>query len=235
VVAVGVAVLAGQLSVGWHNDWLDTDRDRATHRLDKPIAAGEIPRRWVGVAAGTALVACVPLSLLSGWRAGLAHIAAVSLAWLYNLRLKRTVWSWFPYAGSFALLVSFISLGRSGHPAPSWWGPTAAALLGIGAHLANVVPDLEGDAATGVRGLPHRLGRARSVAGAAGLLLAGSAVVAFGPGRPGWTALGLPAAAILVGGGIVAYRRGHQTFLFRASMVVALLDVAMLISRGRQL
>jgi len=31
VLAVGAAVLAGQLSVGWHNDWLDAARYADTH------------------------------------------------------------------------------------------------------------------------------------------------------------------------------------------------------------
>ena len=36
--------------------------------------------------------------------------------------------------------------------------PVAGALLGVGAHLVNALPDLADDEATGVRGLPHRLG-----------------------------------------------------------------------------
>lgn len=235
VAAVAAAVLAGQLSVGWHNDWLDAERDRATGRVGKPVVAGTVPRVAVGLGAAAALAACVPLSLLSGWRAGAAHLVAVLLAWGYNAGLKSTVWSWAPYAASFALLVSFVSLGRPHHPAPPWWALVAAALLGVGAHLANVVPDLADDAATGVRGLPHRLGRGRSVAGAAGLLLSASAVVAFGPGSPGWTGLGLAAAVVVIGGGAVAGVRGRAGLLFTSSLVVALVDVAMLVSRGRQL
>src|SRR5580704_17737402 len=61
VLAVGAAVLAGQLSVGWHNDWLDAARDVAAGRPDKPVAAGAIARRTVGRAALTALIAAVPL------------------------------------------------------------------------------------------------------------------------------------------------------------------------------
>ncbi len=235
MLAVAAAVLAGQLSVGWHNDWLDAERDRTAQRGDKPLVGSDLRRATVGVSAATALLACVPLSFLSGWRAGTSHVVAVLLAWAYNARLKSTVWSWAPYAASFALLVSFVSLGGRGHPAPPWWLVVAAALLGVGAHMANVVPDLAADAATGVRGLPHRLGRTRSVAAATALLLTASAVVAFGPGHPGWTSIGLPLAAAVVGAGLVAYRRGREDLLFRASLVVALVDVAMLVSRGRQL
>src|ERR1019366_1392639 len=48
VVAAGAAVLAGQLSVGWHNDWLDAGRDAASGRPDKPVAAGDISPRLAG-------------------------------------------------------------------------------------------------------------------------------------------------------------------------------------------
>lgn len=234
IAAVGVAVLCGQLSVGWHNDWLDAERDRASRRLDKPLVGGAVTRRSVGLAAVVAAGVCIPLSLLSGWHAGSAHIAAVALAWAYNARLKSTIWSWVPYAASFALLVSFISLGLPGHPWPPWWALSGAALLGVGAHLTNVVPDMDDDVATGVQGLPHRMGRSWTVVCAAVMLLGASSVVAFGPGRPGWAPLGLLLAAVLVGGGVVAYRRGRQAVLFRASMAVALIDVVMLVSRGRQ-
>src|SRR5882757_5356209 len=74
VLSVGAAVLAGQLSVGWHNDWLDALRDSAAGRLDKPVAAGDISRRTVGRCALIALAAAVPLSFASGWRAALAHL-----------------------------------------------------------------------------------------------------------------------------------------------------------------
>ena len=235
VAAVAAAVLAGQLSVGWNNDWLDARRDAAAGRRDKPISSGRVARRTVGVAAAVALTACVPLSLLSGWRAGAAHLVAVALAWGYNAGLKASWWSWAPYALSFALLVAFVSLGRPGAPWPPWWALVAAALLGVGAHLANTVPDLVADAATGVRGLPHRLGREGSVAGSCLLLVVASAVVAFGPGRPGWTAAGLVVAVGVVAGGVVALRRGAPAVLFHSSLVVALVDVAMLASRGKQL
>ena len=47
---VVAAVAATQLAVGWVNDWLDADRDRVAGRADKPVAAGTVGRRTVGVA-----------------------------------------------------------------------------------------------------------------------------------------------------------------------------------------
>lgn len=233
LVAVGAAVLSGQLSVGWHNDWLDAERDRHAARRDKPVARGAVPRRVVGRAAAVAVVAVVPLSLLSGPKAAAAHLTAVALAWAYNARLKATVLSFVPYAVAFALLVAFVSLGLPGAPGPPWWQVAAAALLGTGAHLANAAPDLDDDRATGVRGLPHRLGYRVSVLGAAGLLVIASAVLAFGPGRPSALSVGgFTLAVIVVGAGLVAGRHGQSRLLFRVSMLVAVIDVALLVAES---
>ncbi|MYS72309.1 hypothetical protein GTY88_18055, partial [Streptomyces sp. SID5926] len=43
-VAVALAVLAGQLSIGWCNDAVDARRDTACRRGDKPVGTGELPR-----------------------------------------------------------------------------------------------------------------------------------------------------------------------------------------------
>jgi protoheme IX farnesyltransferase len=233
LVAVGTAVLAGHLSVGWHNDWLDVERDRAAGRTDKPAVSGQISRRALGRAMVIASVAVVPLSFLSGWRAALAHLLGVALAWAYNGRLKSTVVSIVPYGVAFPLLVAFVSLGRSGHPWPPWWALVTAGLLGCGAHLVNAAPDLTDDLAAGVRGLPQRLGRGRSVAGAVVLLLAATVVVSVGPGHPGWGAVAAIAGAVaVVALGIGLGRRPGSRWLFRAALGVALIDVVVLIARG---
>jgi len=44
------AVLAGQLFVGWTNDYLDRDLDRRSGRTDKPLASGLVPAGRVRVA-----------------------------------------------------------------------------------------------------------------------------------------------------------------------------------------
>ncbi|MDQ6875479.1 MAG: UbiA family prenyltransferase [Actinomycetota bacterium] len=234
VTAVTAAVLAGQLSVGWCNDFLDRDRDRRSGREDKPIATGQVPAGVVGVAAASALVLCVPLSLLSGLLAGSLHIVAVLSAWAYDVRLKSTALSVLPYAVSFGLLPAFVVLGKpAAHTVPVWL-VTTGALLGSGAHFANVLPDLDDDARTGVRGLPHRLGPAASRVAAALLLLAASVVLAVAPaGPPGIAGYAAPilAGAALVAGLVLA-RRGGSRAMFRAVLIVALVDVVLLLLRG---
>src|SRR4051812_42774025 len=152
---VAAALLSGQLSVGWSNDWIDADRDRTTARPDKPAARGEISPATARTAAFTAAAACIPLSLAMGLQAGVLHLLAVAAAWAYNIRLKSTVLSWLPYALAFGAIPSIVTLGLPGSPVAPAWATAAGALLGVGAHLANVLPDMADDAVTGVRGLPH--------------------------------------------------------------------------------
>jgi 4-hydroxybenzoate polyprenyltransferase len=236
-VLVASAVLTGQLSVGWSNDYLDRHRDAEVGRTDKPIPSGAVPASTVRAAAFTALVACIVLSLANGWRAGLVHLAGVAAAWAYNLRLKSTWLSPLPYAVGFGALPAFVVLGLPGHPAPPAWLVAGGALLGVGAHFANVLPDLEDDAATGVVGAPHHLGRTGSAFASAGLLLAATVCLALGPsgGSRALTFGGLAVACVLVAGGsAAALRQGKEgsATMFRISMALAVLDVTMLLVRG---
>ncbi|WP_328786802.1 UbiA family prenyltransferase [Streptomyces sp. NBC_00273] len=226
-VTVG-AVAAGQLSVGWCNDRADLRRDLATGRRDKPLVAGTVPAASVTRAAAAALLLCIPLSLACGLLAAAAHLVGVAAAWAYNLRLKSTPASWVPYALAFGLLPAFVTLGLPGAPWPPPWLTAAAALLGAGAHFANVLPDIEDDLATGVAGLPQRLGR-RVSAALAGLLVLGSTatLVVGAPGRVtayGWTLLAATATALLL-----AARRAAGRLPFLATMAVAGADVILLV------
>lgn len=231
------AVLAGQLSVGWLNDAVDADRDRATGRRDKPVAAGEVRRRGAWAAAWASLGLALGLTLLSGPEATAAHAAALAAAWAYDLRLKSSVASALPFALAFGLLPSIVTLGLPGAPWAPVWATAGGALLGSGAHLANALPDLDDDLATGVRGLPHTLGAATSRALAALLLGAATVVLVLGPpGPPGPVLLaGLGTAALVVAAGLALGRRPGSRAPFRATLAVAVLDVGLLVGQGGRL
>lgn len=233
IALVAAAVLTGQLSIGWLNDRLDADRDVLVGRRDKPVVTGEVSRRTVGNAAAVAAALCVPLSLASGLLPGSLHLVAVAAGWAYDLGIKRTRASVLPYLVCFGLLPVFVVVGAPGAPVPPWWLPVAGALLGAGAHFANVLPDLDDDVATGVRGLPHHLGAVRSRVAAAVLLLAASVVLALAvpvPAVIGATAPVLSAGVLAAG--LLAGRRTGSRAPFRAVMVVALIDVALLVATG---
>jgi protoheme IX farnesyltransferase len=234
---VAAAVAATQLSVGWVNDWLDADRDRVAGRRDKPVASGEVSRRTVGI-AGLISTSLIPfLGLPFGFAATVCITLVGVFALLYDWPLKSTALSVLPYLVAFGLLPAFVVVALPGHPAPPVWLVAAGSLLGAGAHFANVLPDLADDAATGVRGLPHRIGAAWSQFAAAALLLAATLVLVFGPGGPpSWAgvAAGIAAVVVLPTGWYTARRAtGRPVAMFRAVIVVALIDVVLLISSGR--
>jgi len=237
-VLVAATVLAGQLSIGWSNDLVDLDRDVEARRPDKPLATGRVSVRVVAGACAVAVGTCVPLSLANGWRAGTAHLLAVAGGWAYNLGLKRTVLSFTPYAVSFALLTAFVTLGLPGEPWPQPWVLGAGALLGVGAHFLNVVPDVGDDLAAGIRGLPQRLGATRSAVVGAGLLVGASGLVVVGPpGRvPAWGWAGLAVAvAAAMSAGAVGVRRTTGRAPFALAVVTAAVAVVLLVSRGAHL
>jgi 4-hydroxybenzoate polyprenyltransferase len=230
VLLVAAAVLTGQLSIGWLNDALDAGRDAAVGRADKPVATGSVSVRTVGAASAVAAAACVPLSFASGVLAGAVHLVAVAAGWAYDLGLKATRWSVVPYLVCFGLLPVFVVLGLPGAPRPPWWLPAAGALLGAGAHFANVLPDLDDDAATGVRGLPHRLGAAGSRIAAGLLLFAATVVLAVAAPLPAVLAWAVPViAALVLAAGFRTGRRPGSRAPFRAVLVVAALAVLLLL------
>jgi len=237
ILTVGLAVLTGQLSIGWSNDYLDRSRDAQSERRDKPVAGGRISPRIVLGAALAALGCCVPLSLASGWLAASAHLLAVGLAWSYNFGVKATRFSFVPYALAFGLLPTFVVLGLPGPPSVPWWLWTAGALLGTGAHFANTLPDLEADEASGIRGLPHRIGRTASRLVSAGLLVAASLVVTLGPSFPPnlFSVVGLGVIGVLVSAGIVSPKILGGRGAFRASIGVACIDVALFVTAAHAL
>ncbi len=164
VALVLLASAAGQATVGWTNDVHDAVADRAAGRVNKPTVRGELRPENLRAPILVSATLTIPLSFLAaGWVGGAAHIAAVASALVYNFFLARTMWSWVPYAVSFALMPVFIAQASS----PSLW-PTApltilSVLVGVTAHLLNAIPDIDIDRDTGWGGLAVSLGKRRSI------------------------------------------------------------------------
>jgi 4-hydroxybenzoate polyprenyltransferase len=226
---VTAAVLAGQLSIGWSNDLIDADRDRAVGRRDKPIAGGLVSSGVVRGATVGALLACVVLSLACGLPSAAVHLLlGVAWGWAYNAWFKHTPASPLPYAVAFGSLPAVVTLALPERTWPAAWMLATGALLGVGAHLLNALPDLADDEATGVRGLPHRLGSGTVRWLAPLVLLAGSvvALLAPGPAPAVWIALGgcvgLAAVAVV----------GRGRWPFAAAIGIAAVDVVSLVLRS---
>ena len=242
VAVLGVAFLLNQASVGLSNDWLDADRDRAVGRTDKPVARGDLSPAAARNASFIAAVLAILLTVPLGWPATIAHAVFLVSAWTYNLGAKGTVFSVVPYIVSFGILPLVVTLARADPTLASPWAMLAGALLGIAAHFANVLPDLEDDAATGIRGLPHRLGPRAVGLTIAGALAAASLALVLGLGVAAapWIAglqyAGLGVSLMLAVAAAVLVVRGRATrWMFRLIILGALIDVALLALSGQRL
>jgi len=225
---MGIAALTGQLSVGWSNDAHDAVGDLRVQRLDKPTVRGSITSNQLWVCALVALSACVPLSFMAaGLIGGVAHLIAVASAWAYNFYFKSTRASWLPYALSFGLIPTFVTYGLTPPHAPEAWLTVAAALMGVGAHLANALPDLQSDEAIGTGGVAVALGRRITSISAVCLLMAAIIVllthIAVGA---------VVSTTIIVMSGLVviaALRSRNDKLLFMVTMGLALMAVGLLL------
>lgn len=234
-VAIVVAVGSGQAVVGWTNDLLDAPRDRVVERTDKPLATGAVETSTVRRCVAVAGAICVASSLACGVVPGLVHLlAGVGSALAYNLVLKSTPMSWLPYTVAFGSLPVVVSLTVV-DAMPAGWMIAVGALLGFGAHLLNVLPDLADDAATDVHGLAHRLPERMIAPIAAGTLLLASIIGVVGSnilGRGGaLTVLGGAALVAVVALALLAtVTRGRTPFA--AAVAIAVVDALVLVIAG---
>ena len=163
-----LALLAGllaanQYSAGALNDAVDAPVDAAAGR-GKPIQAGAISRRAVALLAVAAGLASLAFGLALNPATFALAVAGLACAWAYDLRLKGTVASVLPFAAALPLVPLF-GYGAAGRfPAVLWWAWPIGALAAVAVHLADSLPDVERDRATGVRGLAPRLGVRRAAA-----------------------------------------------------------------------
>jgi 4-hydroxybenzoate polyprenyltransferase len=122
-----------------------------------------------------------------------------------------------------------------GHPAPHWPITIAAALLGLGAHFANVLPDLAADRVAGVGGLPQRVaarwGPAAVRAAALVLLLTATVLLLVGATRRWMAIAGLVVALLLA----VASARGKGRVPFLAAIGIAAVDIVVFAAGGEAL
>lgn len=236
------AVLLGQLSVGISNDAIDAGRDRVTGRRDKPIARGEISPRTAWIAAIGCLLLALLLSAPLGIGLLVAHAVALTSAWAYNAGLKANSWSVVPFILSFGLFPSFATLSAPEPQIAAPWAWLAGGTLGAAMHLTNVLPDLDDDARTGIRGLPHRIGGTPAAVLAAAAVLVGAAAVLYGSAAEGsqgaspvsWWFFGLVVAVVVVTLSLTFAGRSGRV-LFRLLMLAALLLAAQLVATGGSL
>jgi 4-hydroxybenzoate polyprenyltransferase len=233
-----LAILAGQLSIGWSNDSIDAERDRVVARSDKPVAVGAVSARLTMTAAVLSVLVALVLAGPLGWEVSAVVLLGIVCGWTYNLGLKSTPFSWAPFALAFGTLPAVATLASRDARWPAAWAVAAGAMLGAAAHVTNVLPDLLEDAATGIRGLPHRIGASASAVLAPALLSVGSALILVVPSGPGLAArvVGLTTTiAVALWAAAAARRHPGSRRYFLAVIVIAGLDIAFFALSGSAL
>jgi len=212
---MGVAMLLSQFSISAANDWTDWMHDVVAART-RPVPLGMIePRAALAIAIACGLAA-IAFALLLGPLAGAVAIVGIGAGWTYDLVARTTPFSALPFAVAFPLLPLWVGViaGRFPRSVPALL--VAGIPLAVAIHLADAVPDLESDAARGVRTLAVSLGRGRARVAAAAALLLGALLLAAAGGR--WWILGLA----LIGSALY-WQIANKWILIGSAAVTALL------------
>lgn len=156
-----LSVLCSQFAIGSANDVVDRDLDAATKPW-KPVARGAIAVRAAATLALALSAACLALSASLGPLTLLAACVGLGCGLAYDVRLKRGTWSWLPYGVALPTLPIWAWVAMDRLQGRLLLVYPLGLLLGLALHLANTLPDLEGDRAFGLRGFAHALGARRS-------------------------------------------------------------------------
>ena len=185
---LAAAMLALQFCIGAFNDLCDEDLDRRT-KPRKPIPAGLVSARTTRGVAAVSGVTAIVLALTQGPVVAVLAVMMLGAGLLYDYRLKPTAWAWACFSVAFALLPVYAWYGATGQlpPLAQFLLPLAA-LAGPALQLSNGLVDLERDRAGGLATLAMRLGRGRTLAVIAALL-----VVIYGLA---WLTLSLQTGAV---------------------------------------
>lgn len=232
ILLVMPAVLLGQFSVGWCNDYLDRHDDKMAKRMEKPIVSGVVRAQTIMLLSIAALIASLVLSYMYSLQAGLVHAAALTSAFLYNLNLKRTPFSIATYLFSFGLLPVFVAAGNPEYFVPAAWMIAASALLGAGVHFQNVLPDFKVDALAGVKGFPHYFSYNHALLLGSGFLAASAVCVTFGiwsrASTLSWIIIGLFSLSSL--GFVVAYYIKNIEIAYKLALQTSFLCTLVMIA-----
>jgi 4-hydroxybenzoate polyprenyltransferase len=222
------AVMIGQLSVGWSNDAFDAPLDARSQRRDKPTVALGVSPRALWVAAVIALATSSALSwFVAGIIGGSWHVFALIMAWLYNTVLSRTWWSWLPYALAFGSIPAFLTYGLDGQ-APAMWLTAVCAIVGVSAHIANALPDVETDRQAEVEGFVTSVGTTAATWLCWILLTVGSLILAMEISSVStWFPLAI--GITLVGAALYGRFSRDRTAMFNAILALVVVQVLVLL------
>jgi len=152
-----MVMLPLQFGIGVSNDLFDINGDRLARRA-KPLVTGAVTVRASQIGALALLF--VGLGSAMTLSAATAVLAAIGLGagLVYNIWLKGSHWAWLCWWVGFAALPICARVAvHAVQPAIVTAIPLAAGLA-LSTHLANALPDIEGDRLAGRNTLAARVG-----------------------------------------------------------------------------
>ena len=220
VIAFGIFL--GQLLVGFTNDLYDYQDDLKHNRTDKPLVSGKITTAQLtrAIKIVTPLAILVNLFGPLGVNGGLIYLLGVGLGISYNFYFKFTLLSPLPYALAFAALVAAIVVATD--RTPPLWLLISAACLGVAAHFANVIKDINEDLKSEIIGLPQKLGKKTSRVIIAILLIGTTLLLNSVTPSPVLLSIGL------VGAGITIF--ASDKLIFKVLMIAVIVDLILLLN-----
>ena len=224
VIAFGVFL--GQLLVGFTNDLNDYLDDLKHKRMAKPLVSGEITTTKLRTAIKIVAPFTVLINILGplGLKGGLVYLFGVGMGVSYNFFFKSTLLSPIPYALAFSALVSCVVLATDRTP-PLWY-ISAAALIGVAAHFANVLKDLDQDLESKIKGLPQHIGKTGSRLVTSLLLITATFILHSANSNLPLLIIGLVFALIT--------SIAPNKIIFKSLMITAVVDVIMFINATDQ-
>lgn len=174
----------------------------------------------------TAIFVVTPLAVLVnlfgplGLKGGAVYLLGIAFGLAYNFYFKYTPLSPLPYVIAFAALPASIVFAVD--ETPPLWMMAAGSLLGVAAHIANVLKDFDEDGLSGIRSFPRIIGEKASRAVIAVILVANTVLLNSVSSRPALLIVGIVGALLTF--------KAQRTILFKAIMIVALANLVLLIS-----
>jgi 4-hydroxybenzoate polyprenyltransferase len=219
-----VAMLGGQLAIGAVNELVDAEIDSIS-KPQKPIPAGLVSPRgaWAVTLCGIGMMTAFGLTFGDGSFALLVLGTATGIA--YSLWFKRTIWSWVPYLIALPLLPIWVwaSLDSIDRAFLAIYPIGAPAVLAV--QIAQSLPDVEADRATGVRTLAAVLGELRAIVLAWTAVLAASVLaVSLAPWmleQVLWIDLAAIATTVLIVTNVLIWRRNRRGSVMACFPLVA--------------
>ncbi len=208
-----IAMLGGQLAVGATNELVDVELDRIS-KPHKPIPAGLVSRRGAFTVVLLGLVLMVLGSLRFSLLAGMLCGLGTGLGMAYSLWFKPTLWSWLPYVLAIPLLPIWVWEALASPDLTMFLLYPIAVPALIAVHIAQSIPDIDGDRRAGITNLTVWLGERRARSACWLLMITSISIAAISSyvlsANPIWCLLACGIAVGLVGANSLLWQRNNR-------------------------